>query len=131
MGRHDHARAVSVALGPSIADAKMSVGPGQGSDPGKMVGRHSCLGGAAMAASKPNKYEGPDRPAPRVAITPGLPPRGAWTCPVAEISYNPPLRSLRLEAEREAVGEPAVGRRARLSVSSLSWVTCLGLSRVH
>jgi hypothetical protein len=35
----------------NVADAKMSVGPGHGCDPGKMVDRRSRLSGAAMAAS--------------------------------------------------------------------------------
>jgi hypothetical protein len=43
----------------------MPVGPEQGSDSGKADDRRLCLGGAAMAASKPNKYEGQNRPAPR------------------------------------------------------------------
>ena len=44
----------------------MPVGPGQGSDPGKMDDRPLRLGGAAMAASKKSINEGQDRPAPRM-----------------------------------------------------------------
>ena len=44
----------------------MPVGPGQGCDPGKTVDRALVPGWGGDGCIQPNKYEGQNRPAPRM-----------------------------------------------------------------